>query len=85
MYPMGVAEPGVYRSELDGHLYILKFNPIRLTCAACSETCNLSEHNVSDRKKIAEAFTTKHGYLGHVKLADSILQLIPPVGNESKQ
>jgi hypothetical protein len=75
---------GVYRSETEGHLYILKASPIVVTCIVCMETCDTSlAKNYDQRKKAAEAFTEKHGYLGD-KIADSILQLIPSSNEPAK-
>jgi hypothetical protein len=75
---------GVYRSETAGHLYVLKASPIIVTCVVCMEMCDTSlAKNYQQRKKVAEAFTGKHGYLGE-KIADSILQLIPTSNEPAK-
>jgi hypothetical protein len=75
---------GVYRSEAEGHLYLLKSSPTRVTCVVCMETCDTSlAKNYDQRKKAADEFTAKHGYLGE-KIADSILQLIPSANEPTK-
>jgi hypothetical protein len=75
---------GVYLSETAGHLYVLNASPIRVTCIVCMETCDTSlAKNYDQRKKAADTFTTKHGYLGN-KIADSILQLIPTSNEPAK-
>jgi len=78
------ADPGVFRSDVDGHLFVLKLNPVRVTCVVCMETCDTSAFKGHiERKKAATAFVDKHGALDG-KIADSILQLIP-TSNEPKQ
>lgn len=75
---------GVYRSESDGHLFVMKKHPVRMTCVICMETCDTSQHkNFRNLVDVVKAFTDKHGYLGD-RIADSLLQLIP-TANEPKQ
>jgi len=77
-------EQGVFRSDVDGHLFVLKLNPVRVTCVVCMETCDTSAFKGHiERKKAATAFVDKHGALDG-KVADSLLQLIP-TSNEPKQ
>jgi hypothetical protein len=77
-------DPGVYRSDVSGHLFVLKLNPVRVTCVICMETCDTSAYKGQpDRKKAAAAFMEKHGALDG-KIADTLLQLIP-TSNEPKQ
>ena len=70
--------PGVYRSDVDGHLFVLKTNPLRVSCVVCMESCAPGDYKTpSESRKAAEAFTSKHGYLDE-KIADNIAELIPP-------
>ena len=68
-------EPGIYRSDLEGHLFALK-HPLQVTCIVCGETCVSSDHGPRQFIVAAIAFVEKHGALDG-KIADSILDLIP--------
>ena len=71
-------EPGVYRSDVVGHLFILQPNPVRVTCIICGETCNRNLYKTTnDFKAAARAFVEKHGALD-IKIANNIEELIPP-------
>lgn len=73
-----MVEAGVYRSDVDGHLFILKLNPISVTCIICMETCDRSHHKNKDLfKTAATAFVSKHGALDE-RIANNIAELIPP-------
>jgi len=77
-----MTEPGVWRSDVEGHLFVLKMKPTVITCITCMETCARDAHtNFTSFAKAAVAFVEKHGALD-VKIADSILQLIPPTASE---
>jgi hypothetical protein len=76
-------EPGVYRSDVAGHLLVLKLNPVRVTCIVCMETCDPSGLKNQERKPAAAAFVEKHGALD-TWIADSILQLIPSANEPTK-
>lgn len=68
-------EPGVYRSDVEGHLLILK-HPTSVTCIVCMETCARADHKLSsDFEKAAKAFVDKHGALDE-RIGNSILELI---------
>lgn len=69
-------EPGVYRSDVPGHLLVLKLKPTRVTCIACMETCDCSAYKTRELRPAVTAFVAKHGALDS-KIADSILQLVP--------
>jgi hypothetical protein len=70
--------PGVYRSDIDGHLLVLQLNPVRVTCVVCVETSSRSQFKTNlDFKKAALAFVDKHGALDE-RIADNIGDLIPP-------
>lgn len=70
-------EPGVYRPDVAGHLFILQPNPVRVTCIVCGETCDRDLYkNTKDFKVGATAFVEKHGALD-VKIASNIEELIP--------
>lgn len=71
-------EPGVYHSDVDGHLFVLKLSPTSVTCIVCMETCCRSDFkNNPSFKTAATAFVNKHGALDE-RIADNIAQLIPP-------
>lgn len=57
-------KPGLYNSDVPGHLLLLEFNPTRVTCVICKET-------TLAKKEAAAAFTAKHGYLGRIWLGDT--------------
>jgi hypothetical protein len=77
-------EPGVYRSDKEGHLLHLKLNPTRVACIVCMDSVNCDAYKIGDELvKVVNKFTDTHGYLNG-KIADSILQLIP-TSNEPKQ
>lgn len=73
-----MTEPGVYRSDVDGHFFVLKLHPLSITCVVCMETCSESQFkNRLEYRQGAEAFTSKHGYLDE-RIASSIVEIIPP-------
>jgi hypothetical protein len=77
-----MTEPGVYRSDVEGHLFVLKLYPLSITCVVCMETCSQSQFkNLSEYRLGAAAFTSRHGYLDE-RIANSIVEIIPP--RESK-
>jgi hypothetical protein len=68
---------GVYRSDVDGHLLILKLSPTRVTCVVCLETCDRSHYKTErEFKTAAVVFVDKHGALDE-KIAESIEEIIP--------
>jgi hypothetical protein len=70
-------EPGVYRSDVDGHLFVLKF-PISVTCVICMETCRREDYKTNLLFKAAAIeFVNKHGALDE-RIADNLAQIIPP-------
>lgn len=70
-------DPGVYRSDVDGHLFVLKLRPLFITCVVCMETCSESQFkNLTEYRQGAAAFTSKHGYLDE-RIASSIAEIIP--------
>lgn len=71
-------EPGVYRSDVEGHLFVLKLHPLSITCVVCMETCTDSQFkNLTEYRLGAAAFTSKHGYLDE-RIASTIVEIIPP-------
>ena len=52
-------KPGLYNSDVDGHLLLLERDPTRVTCVICKETCEA-------KKTAAQAFIAKHGYLAEL-------------------
>lgn len=73
-----MTESGVYRSDVEGHLFVLKLHPLSITCAVCMENCSQSQFkNLSEYRLGAAAFTSKHGYLDE-RIANSIVEIIPP-------
>jgi hypothetical protein len=72
-----MAEPGVYRSDVEGHLLVLKMNPVSVTCVVCVETCSRAQYKtLLEFRPAAAAFVGKHGALDE-RIADNILQLVP--------
>jgi len=72
-----VSEPGVYRSDVEGHLLVLKLNPVSVTCVVCVETCCRDQHKtLLQFRPAAEAFVGKHGALGE-RIANNVAELIP--------
>lgn len=72
-------EPGVYRSDVDGHLFVLKLDPVSVTCVTCMATCDRSAfHTRLEFRDAATAFVSAHGALDE-RLADNLAQIIPPV------
>jgi hypothetical protein len=69
------SKPGVWRSDVEGHLLVLKLEPVSVTCVVCMETC--APDQSKSPKQAAEQFTSKHGYLGEW-IANNIAELIPP-------
>lgn len=58
-------KPGVYRSDIEGHILILRWNSTSVTCITCAELCSAGDHvGMTAFKIAAETFTAKHGYLG---------------------
>lgn len=73
-----MTQPGVFRSDLDGHLFVLKLHPVSLTCVVCMETCDRSNFkNNPSFKTAAATFTSKHGYLDE-RIANDFAEIIPP-------
>lgn len=73
-------EKGIYRSDVEGHLFDIKLNPTRVTCLVCMETCNC-DLPLRELALAVSRFTVAHGFVD-AKVADSILQLIPPSASE---
>ena len=69
------SEPGVYASETEGHILVLKYDPFSVTCVVCAETCARGTRSVPQFSAAATEFVAKHGYLGE-RLADNLLQLL---------
>ena len=65
----------MWRSDVEGHILVLKLEPVSVTCLTCMETCTPSQSKTP--KQAAEEFTNKHGYLGEW-IANNIAELIPP-------
>jgi hypothetical protein len=73
-----MSEPGVYRSDVEGHLLVLQLNPVAVTCVVCVETCSRAQHKtLLQFRPAALAFVSKHGALDE-RIASSIAELIPP-------
>jgi len=71
------SEPGVYRSDVEGHLFVLRTRPVSVTCVICMESCRREDHkNNLLFKAAAAAFVNKHGYLDE-RIANNIAELIP--------
>ena len=69
-------KPGVYRSDVSGHLFVLKTEPLSVTCVACVETCTRADYKtLVEFKKAAFVFVEKHGALDGW-IADSLLGLV---------
>jgi hypothetical protein len=72
-----MSEPGVYRSDVEGHLLVLKLNPVSVTCVVCVETCSRADYKtLLDFKPAADAFVSKHGALDK-RIANTVAELIP--------
>jgi hypothetical protein len=72
------SEPGVYRSDLDGHLFVLKVHPVILTCVICMKSCDRSNYkNHLLFKDAAAAFTNEHGFLDE-RIGSNLAEIIPP-------
>ena len=71
-------EPGVFRSDLDGHLFVLKINPVALTCVICMKSCDRStfKNNIAF-KEAAVTFTNEHGFLDE-RICNDLAEIIPP-------
>lgn len=68
-------EPGVYRSDVEGHLLVLK-EPLAVACVVCAEACVRADYKLgSEFQKAAKAFVDKHGALDE-RIGNSILELI---------
>lgn len=73
-----MTEAGVYRSDVEGHLLVLRLHPVAVTCVICMETCQRSDHKNNLLFKAAAAeFVSKHGALDE-RIANNIAELIPP-------
>lgn len=69
--------PGVYQSDVEGHLLILKLNPVSCTCIICAEMCSGANYRrFCDFSAAAKDFVAKHGALSS-KIANNIGELIP--------
>lgn len=69
---------GVWRSDVLGHLLILKIDPVSVTCIVCIETCSRLDYKTTKNfKEAAEKFVSKHGAL-HQRISNSIADLVPP-------
>lgn len=62
---MASEKPGLYNSDVEGHVLLLERDPTRVTCVICKET-------TPAKKEEAAAFTAKHGYLSRIWLGDSV-------------
>jgi hypothetical protein len=70
-------EPGIYRSDVDGHLFMLKIDPLLITCVVCIEACDRSKFKtLQEFRQAALAFVNKHGALDE-RLADNLAQILP--------
>lgn len=73
-----MSDPGVYRSDVDGHLFVLKLDPVAVTCVICMETCGKADFKTNLLfKAAATEFVNKHGALDE-RIADNLAQIIPP-------
>jgi hypothetical protein len=59
-----VTNPGLYRSDIQGHLLLFEKNPTRVTCLICKESAEA-------KKAQAAAFTAKHGCLDEYLAPDA--------------
>lgn len=76
--PTTSTDPGVYRSDLDGHLFVLKLNPVVLTCVICMKSCDLSGFkSFKEFQQAAITFTNEHGFLDG-RIANNLAEIIPP-------
>jgi hypothetical protein len=72
-----LSQSGVYRSDVDGHLLVLKLNPVSVTCVVCVETCSRADYKtLLQFKPAATAFVSKHGALDEW-IASNVAELIP--------
>lgn len=72
------SEPGVYRSDVEGHLLILQTNPVSVTCVICMETCASRGHkNHKAFREAVATFVSKHGALDE-RIASTLAEMIPP-------
>ncbi len=61
---MSEIKPGVYLSDVVGHLLILKKDPVSVTCVSCVETCDRSKfRGMAEFAGEAANFVSKHGAL----------------------
>jgi len=65
------SKPGVYKSDMPGHILVLKWQPTSVTCITCAELCSSNGIPMSKFRVMAKDFTSKHGYLGEF-IADKI-------------
>lgn len=73
-----MTEAGVYRSDVDGHLFVLKVHPVIITCVICMKSCDRSDYkNNLLFKTAALAFTNEHGFLDE-RIANNLAEIIPP-------
>jgi hypothetical protein len=69
-------EPGVYKSDVLGHLFVLKFEPLSVTCVVCIESCARANHKTqAEFAKSAAEFVNKHGALDE-RIASNLTELV---------
>jgi hypothetical protein len=69
-------KPGVYKSDKEGHLLVLRWNPTSVTCITCAVLCSRADSkSLQDFEVKAKEFTAAHGYLGDF-LADKIEDIL---------
>ena len=61
--------PGLYRSDVAGHLLLVKVDPVEVSCVICKDA------SCPPRRADAEAFTAKHGYLAE-RIAPSLQEYL---------
>jgi hypothetical protein len=71
-----ITPPGVYKSDVEGHILILRWSPTSVTCVTCAELCSQADtKSMREFKEKASAFTAKHGYLGE-RIADKLEDIL---------
>jgi hypothetical protein len=69
-------EPGVYTTDVSGHLVLLQREPYQATCLVCVETCAEKDYQFSSQfAGAAMNFVDKHGGLKD-KIAETVLDLV---------
>lgn len=70
-----LTKPGVYKSDKEGHILILKWSPTSVTCITCAELCSSAGVHMAKFRQMAKDFTETHGYLGEF-VADKIEDIL---------